>query len=124
MTINEEDRKAIRQFEEIMKRNHYVKSSTLQIVYNRVFQTNLSSTQCGTCLRGRTKKLIDALNKLEAEEREALKNAQESGFTTVEEAKEETKKIMEEHKEEVENVVSGKPSRTVKARKKTKPKAT
>lgn len=78
MRISEEDRKLIRKFEDIKKRGLYVQSSQLQAVYNRVFQVNLSSTTCGTCLRGRTQKLVDALNKLELEERETARKAAEA----------------------------------------------
>lgn len=78
MRISEEDRKLIRKFEDIKKRGLYVQSSQLQAVYNRVFEVNLSSTTCGTCLRGRTQKLVDALNKLENEEREAARKAAEA----------------------------------------------
>lgn len=105
MEISEQNRALIRQFEQILKRGHYVKSSTLQKVYNEVFNVNMSATSCGTCLRQRMKKLIEALNRLEAEEARAKENNE----------------IKEEEKEDA---VEGEPSRTVKARKKTKPKAT
>lgn len=83
MKISEEDRKLIRKFEDIKKRGLYVQSSQLQAVYNRVFQVNLSATTCGTCLRGRTQKLVDALNKLELEEREAARKAAEAAKVAV-----------------------------------------
>ena len=83
MKISEEDRKLIRKFEDIKKRGLYVQSSQLQAVYNRVFQVNLSATTCGTCLRGRTQKLVDALNKLENEERDAARKAAEATKVSV-----------------------------------------
>ena len=70
MVISEEDRELIRKFEAIKKKGLYVQSAQMQKVYNRVFETNMAATSCGTCIRGRINKLVDALNKLEKEERE------------------------------------------------------
>lgn len=70
MVISEEDRELIRKFEAIKKKGLYVQSAQMQKVYNRVFETNVAATSCGTCIRGRINKLVDALNKLEKEERE------------------------------------------------------
>ena len=70
MIISEEDRELIRKFEAIKKKGLYVQSAQMQKVYNRVFETNMAATSCGTCIRGRISKLVDALNKLENEERE------------------------------------------------------
>ena len=106
MIISNENRELIRQFEKILLKGHYCKSSTLQKVYNEVFNVNMSATQCGSCIKNRIKKLVDALNKLEEEEAKQT---------------EENNEIKEE---EVENVVSGKPSRTVKKGKKAKSEAT
>lgn len=78
MIISEEDRELIRKFEAIKKKGLYVQSATMQKVYNRVFETNMAATSCGTCIRGRINKLVDALNKLENEEREeAAKKVEE-----------------------------------------------
>lgn len=77
MVISKEDRELIRKFEAIRKKGLYVQSAQMQAVYNRVFSTNMAATSCGTCIRGRISKLVDALNKLENEEREAAKIAEE-----------------------------------------------
>lgn len=77
MVISKEDRELIRKFEAIKKKGLYVQSAQMQAVYNRVFETNMAATSCGTCIRGRIAKLVDALNKLENEEREAAKKAEE-----------------------------------------------
>ena len=77
MVISEEDRELIRKFEAIKKKGLYVQSAQMQKVYNRVFETNMAATSCGTCIRGRINKLVDALNKLENEEREAAKKVEE-----------------------------------------------
>lgn len=78
MIISEEDRELIRKFEAIKKKGLYVQSAQMQKVYNRVFETNMAATSCGTCIRGRINKLVDALNKLENEEREeAAKKVEE-----------------------------------------------
>ena len=70
MVISEEDRELIRKFEAIKKKGLYVQSAQMQKVYNTVFETNMAATSCGTCIRGRINKLVDALNKLEKEEME------------------------------------------------------
>lgn len=106
MYISEENVKLIRQFIEIKRRGHYVKSSTLQKVYNEVFNVNMSATSCGACLSKRVSKLEEALKQFEREQEARAK---------------ENNEIKEEEKEDA---VEGEPSRTVKARKKTKPKAT
>lgn len=106
MKISEEDRKLIRKFEDIKKRGLYVQSSQLQAVYNRVFQVNLSATTCGTCLRGRTQKLVDALNKLELEEREAARKAAEATkVAVVDNTPEEEKEAVTEQINEVQDDV-------------------
>lgn len=70
MDISKEDRELIRKFDEIRKNGFYVSSSQLQAVYNRVFKVNMSATTCGSCLRDRIKKLVNALNAIETQERE------------------------------------------------------
>ena len=81
MVISEEDRELIRKFEAIKKKGLYVQSAQMQKVYNRIFETNMAATSCGTCIRGRINKLVDALNKLENEEREAAKIAESEDVT-------------------------------------------
>ncbi len=63
--FNSEDIKLIRKFEEIKNRGYYASGNEVTAVYNRVFGTSLSSTSCGTCLRGRIQQMVDELNRFE-----------------------------------------------------------
>lgn len=96
MNISKEDRELIRKFEQIMNKGHYVQSQQLTDAYNRILDKHVHNTTCGSCLRQRTKELIDALNNVErreAREQEAAKKA-------IEEAKEqEVDNLPEEEKE-------------------------
>ena len=113
-------------FIKIRNRGMYADGAQLTSVYNRVLEKNVHVTSCGSCLRQRVSELEKALNKFK--EQIALKNAQDSGFTTVEEAAEETQAILAEHEEQVkkeeENGTEAKPSGTVKKGKKGKSKTT
>lgn len=109
MTISENDVELIKKFIAIKNRGHYADSKQLTEVYNRVLGKNVRPTNCGQCLRSRVNELEKALKTYEKE----LQNANESGFTTIEEAVEEGKKIMEEMKEmEVQNADKPKPHKT------------
>lgn len=96
MNISKEDRELIRKFEQIMNKGHYVQSQQLTDAYNRILDKHVHNTTCGSCLRQRTKELIDTLNNVErreAREQEAAKKA-------IEEAKEqEVDNLPEEEKE-------------------------
>ena len=178
MNISKEDRELIRKFEQIMNKGHYVQSQQLTDAYNRILDKHVHNTTCGSCLRQRTKELIDALNNVErreAREQEAAKKAieeakeqevdnlpedekkeaeelafaQNSGFSTVEEARLESEIIMQEHEEQIKeleeelalrakleskgflteeeennNGTEGKSPTTAKKRKASKPKTT
>ena len=99
MNISKEDRELIRKFEQIMNKGHYVQSQQLTDAYNRILDKHVHNTTCGSCLRQRTKELIDALNNVERREARELEFAQNSGFSTVEEARRESEIIMQEIEE-------------------------
>lgn len=98
-TFNAEDIKLIRKFEEIKNRGYYASGNEVTAVYNRVFGTSLSSTSCGSCLRGRIQQMVDALNNFEKlskrqeelKAQEALKDAQVNNSSS-----DENKPIVEE----------------------------
>lgn len=64
--FNAEDIKLIRKFEVIKNKGLYCSGSEVTDVYNRVFGTKLSSTSCGSCIRGRVQQMVDELNRFEA----------------------------------------------------------
>lgn len=126
MIWTNEDVELVEKFIKIRNRGMYADGKQLTDVYNRVLEKNVHVTSCGSCLRQRVSELEKALNKFK--EQIALKNAQDSGFTTVEEAAAETQVILAEHEEEVkkeeENGTKAKPSRATKKGKKGKSKTT
>lgn len=105
MVWTEEDIEKVRKFIEIKRRGHYVESHELTSVYNRVLEKHVNNTTCGSCLRQRVEELERALRQYEADkakkEAEELAFAQDSGFSTVEEARRESEIIMQEHEEEI-----------------------
>lgn len=104
MVWTEEDIEKVRKFIEIKRRGHYAETHELTSVYNRVLEKHVNNTSCGSCLRQRVEELERALRQYEADkakkEAEELANAQDSGFSTVEEARLESEIIMQEHEEE------------------------
>lgn len=74
MKFSEDDILMIRKFEDIKNRGFYCDSTQLNDVYNRVLETNVKPTSCGSCMRGRIQQLVDALNRYE----EQLKKAQDA----------------------------------------------
>lgn len=132
MVWTEEDIEKVRKFIEIKRRGHYAETHELTSVYNRVLEKHVNNTTCGSCLRQRVEELERALRQYEADkakkEAEELANAQDSGFSTVEEARLESEIIMQEHEEEIKeennNGTEGKSPTTTKKRKAAKPKTT
>lgn len=133
MVWTEEDIEKVRKFIEIKRRGHYAETHELTSVYNRVLEKHVNNTTCGSCLRQRVEELERALRQYEAdkakkEAEELLALAQDSGFSTVEEARLESEIIMQEHEEETKeennNGTEGKSPTTTKKRKASKPKTT
>lgn len=116
MNWTESDIEKVRKFISIKNRGHYAESHELTSVYNRVLEKHVNNTTCGSCLRQRVEELERALRQYEADkakkEAEELANAQDSGFSTVEEARRESEIIMQEleerkkaHEEAVEELI-------------------
>lgn len=78
ITINADDIKLIRKFEEIKDKGYYASGEQVTAVYNRVLGKNLNSTSCGSCLRGRIQELVNALNAFEAKLKKQEEMAQEA----------------------------------------------
>jgi len=84
MIISDEDIKKIEQFIEIKNKNFYVDSKQLQDVYNRVLNTNLSPTNCGSCIRKRVEALEQALNQFKKEQAKNMSPVEEKPLETPE----------------------------------------
>lgn len=68
MTISDENRSIIRKFENIMRRGLYASGEQVTQIYNSVLEKNVRPTNCGSCIRSRITELVNALNKVEADE--------------------------------------------------------
>lgn len=64
--FNQDIIEKIRKFEELMRKGYYASGAEVTSVYNEVFGTTLSSTSCGSCIRGRIQQMVNALNDFEA----------------------------------------------------------
>ena len=98
--INEEDVKFIKKAIEISNKGYYMSGGLLTQVYNRVFDKNLPSTNCSSCIRHRISELARALKRQEAQElenkaQEASKE-NEANNTPQEEKEVNTEQINEE----------------------------
>ena len=79
MTISDENRSIIRKFENIMRRGLYASGEQVTQIYNSVLGKNVRPTNCGSCIRSRITELVNALNKVEADEaKQAEIKAQEA----------------------------------------------
>lgn len=87
MEISKEDRELIRKFEAIRQKGYYASGQEVTDLHNRILGTHLNSTNCSSCIRVRIQALVDALNKLEAQEAQ-----QAAEKKAAEEPKPETKK--------------------------------
>lgn len=65
MTINSEDLKMIRKFQDIMSRGYYCDGKQVTDLHNKVLGTRLNSTNCGSCIRSRIQALVEAADKFE-----------------------------------------------------------
>lgn len=65
MTINSEDLKMIRKFQDIMSRGYYCDGKQVTDLHNKVLGTRLNSTNCGACIRNRIQALVEAADKFE-----------------------------------------------------------
>lgn len=71
--ITEEQKIAIRKFEQILKKGYYASGAEVTKTYNEVFGTKLNTTNCNQCIISRVKQLVERLNAEEKKEQEALK---------------------------------------------------
>ena len=98
MKFSEDDILMIRKFDEIRQRGYYCDSTQLNDVYNRVLETNVKPTSCGSCMRGRIQQLVDALNRYEEQLKKAQEASKQSEPTV--DTPEENKEPTEEKKKE------------------------
>lgn len=98
--ITETEAQAIRRFDEIRQKGYFVNASQLQSVYNQVFERNLQTTTCSSCLRKRIQELVDALNRQEEKDKiEAAKQVLSVFEDEDEETNEQTEQKEETKKE-------------------------
>ena len=74
--ISQSDKFLIEKLIEIRDRGYYANGRDVTLLYNRIFNTNLSATSCSSCLRHRISLLEKELRRQEAEEAKALEEAQ------------------------------------------------
>lgn len=102
--FSDEDIKKIEKFIEIKNKGWYADGQQLTEVYNRVLNKHVNVTTCSSCMRQRVSELEAALN--------AHKKQQElakmSGFTTVEDYKQEVEAIEDELKDVKIKKIKGK----------------
>ena len=83
MSINTETQKKIEGFRQILKSGYYADSKQVTETYNEVFNTRLTPTSCGTCIRQRMTALVAALDnflkKLEEADEANNKNEEDHG---------------------------------------------
>lgn len=101
--INEEDVKFIKKAIEISNKGYYMSGGLLTQVYNRVFDKNLPSTNCSSCIRHRISELARALKRQEAQELEnkAQETSKENDVVNTPQGEKEvnTEQINEENKD-------------------------
>lgn len=121
MKFTKEDIEMIEKFIEIKNKGFYADGKQVTEVYNRVLEKNVNVTNCGSCLRQRVGELENALKHFKMlskasnndegtivppDENKPLteeERAKLSGFTTVEEYRNEVKAIRRELEEISEN---------------------
>lgn len=85
MILTSEDLQKIDQFEKIMNRGYFASGSEVTDLYNKIFNQNLSYTNCSSCIRTRISKMVTAKRRYLEELAKAEENKPQ-----VEEKKEET----------------------------------
>ena len=83
MSINTETQKRIEGFRNILKSGYYADSRQVTETYNEVFNTRLTPTSCGTCIRQRMTALVAALDnflkKLQEADGDNMTNEEDHG---------------------------------------------
>lgn len=102
--FTKEDIEKVEKFIQIKNKGYYCDGAQLTEVYNRVLNKRVSTTTCGSCLRQRVNELEQALNHYKKQQELAAM----SGFTTVEDYKQEVEAINEELKDVKIKKIKGK----------------
>lgn len=102
--FTKEDIEKVEKFIEIKNKGYYCDGAQLTEVYNRVLNKRVNTTTCGSCLRQRVNELEQALNHYKKQQELAAM----SGFTTVEDYKQEVEAINEELKDVKIKKIKGK----------------
>ena len=66
INFTKEDIELIEKFVEIKNKGYYADGKQVTEVYNRVFDTRLTPTNCGSCIRGRIQQMENELNHFKA----------------------------------------------------------
>ena len=65
ITINAEDLKLIRKFQDIMNRGYYASGQEVVTLYNRVLNKRANPSNCSACIRRQIQELVDAADRFE-----------------------------------------------------------
>lgn len=103
--FTDEDIKFVEKAIELKNKGYYIDSMQLTEHYNRILNKRVNNTTCGSCMRQRVTELEAALNHYKKQQEEF---ANLSGFTTVEEYKQEVEAIKEELKDAKIKKIKGK----------------
>lgn len=74
--LNSEQVAQIKKIKNALKRGYYVNSSDITPLYNEIFNKNLKNTNCSTCLKNRSRELVQVYDKfveyIQAEEKKQI----------------------------------------------------
>lgn len=89
MELTEIQLNDIKKIKDAYKRGYFVKGSEVTALYNAVFNKNLNSTNCSSCIKNRANELINAYNKYieqkQIAEQSSTAQATENNLPSVEE---------------------------------------
>lgn len=91
-TWTNEDIEKVEKYIELKNKGYYCDGTQLTNDYNRILEKHVNPTSCGSCIRQRITELEGALNHYKKQQELAAM----SGFTNVEDYKEEVKAVEEE----------------------------
>lgn len=78
MIWTDEDIKIVEKFIDIKNRGYYCDGGQLTVVYNRVLEKNVPTTNCGSCMRARIGELETALKAFKKAIEKEQKNEDEN----------------------------------------------
>lgn len=74
--LNNEQVAQIKKIKDALKRGYYVNGSSVTPLFNEVFNKNLKNTNCSTCLKNRSRELVQVYDKfveyIQAEEQKQI----------------------------------------------------